>query len=218
MKFNLQSALQKEIHGAIFDMDGTLTDSMWAWNEMYHKMFDYLGLPFDNEFLMKTNHLPFAKRIQTVCQQYNTDIPFEELYKLTKGWIDYYYEKVFVVKSELKRVVQSLFENNVKLAVATASDPSSCKLFLKTNNLDKYFDCIVGLNEVSRPKSSPDIYLLAAEKLGVQPNNCLVFEDALVALKSANVGGFVTVGVSDKSNEKDRNEIIRQAHYNIGFE
>lgn len=205
------------IKGAIFDMDGTLTDSMGRWSEIYAMLIDYLKIELPQGFAMKVNHIPMRKRVGEILKLLSLDFCEEEVYSF---WIEKtveYYNKDFKTKPYMLEALKTLKEQNVVMAIATASDIRCAEAFIKSNNLTEYINIITGLEEVSRPKSFPDIYLKAAERLGVDPSNCMVFEDALTAIEAAKVGGFLVCGVQDDSSRCDEEQIKKISNFIMGF-
>lgn len=205
------------IKGAIFDMDGTLTDSMGRWSEIYAMLIDYLKIELPQGFTMKVNHIPMRKRVGEILKLLSLDFCEEEVYSF---WIEKtveYYNKDFKTKPYMLEALKTLKEQNVVMAIATASDIRCAEAFIKSNNLTEYINIITGLEEVSRPKSFPDIYLKAAERLGVDPSNCMVFEDALTAIEAAKVGGFLVCGVQDDSSRCDEEQIKKISNFIMGF-
>lgn len=205
------------IKGAIFDMDGTLTDSMGRWSEIYAMLIDYLKIELPQGFTMKVNHIPMRKRVGEILKLLSLDFCEEEVYSF---WIEKtveYYNKDFKTKPYMLEALKTLKEQNVVMAIATASDIRCAEAFIKSNNLTEYINIITGLEEVSRPKSFPDIYLKAAERLGVDPSECMVFEDALTAIEAAKVGGFLVCGVQDDSSGCDEEQIKKISNFIMGF-
>lgn len=205
------------IKGAIFDMDGTLTDSMGRWSEIYAMLIDYLKIELPQGFTMKVNHIPMRKRVGEILKLLSLDFCEEEVYSF---WIEKtveYYNKDFKTKPYMLEALKTLKEQNVVMAIATASDIRCAEAFIKSNNLTEYISIITGLEEVSRPKSFPDIYLKAAERLGVDPSECMVFEDALTAIEAAKVGGFLVCGVQDDSSGCDEEQIKKISNFIMGF-
>ena len=205
------------IKGAIFDMDGTLTDSMGRWSEIYAMLIDYLKIELPQGFTMKVNHIPMRKRVGEILKLLSLDFCEEEVYSF---WIEKtveYYNKDFKTKPYMLEALKTLKEQNVVMAIATASDIRCAEAFIKSNNLTEYINIITGLEEVSRPKSFPDIYLKAAERLGVDPSKCMVFEDALTAIEAAKVGGFLVCGVQDDSSRCDEEQIKKISNFIMGF-
>lgn len=205
------------IKGAIFDMDGTLTDSMGRWSEIYAMLIDYLKIELPQGFTMKVNHIPMRKRVGEILKLLSLDFCEEEVYSF---WIEKtveYYNKDFKTKPYMLEALKTLKEQNVVMAIATASDIRCAEAFIKSNNLTEYISIITGLEEVSRPKSFPDIYLKAAERLGIEPSNCMVFEDALTAIEAAKAGGFKVCGVQDDISRCDEEQIKKISNFIMGF-
>lgn len=207
-----------KIRGAVFDMDGTLTDSMGGWNDIYAELTSYLNVRLPQGFMMKVNHIPMRERVKVIINEFHLNADENEVYEYWVKRAAWYYEKVFTVKPYMLETLQTLKSFNIKMAIATASDSACAKAFIKSNNLAEYIRSVTGLNEVSRPKSFPDIYLKAAEKLGVQPFECIVFEDALTAIKAAKSGNFKVCGVQDDCSAKDEEEIKNYSDLVLGFE
>lgn len=206
------------IKAAVFDMDGTLTDSMSAWTGLYEILFDRLGLKTPSDFLMKVNHLPMQRRMDVIVELYSVDIDPVAVYEWWYEQIYDYYLNVFKVKPYTLDALNALKKAGVRMAVATASDKRLVDAFVRGNSLDGYFAAATDLTEVSRPKSSPDIYLKSARKLGVTPDECLVFEDTLIPIKAAKSGGFRVCGVRDDCSASDADEIIRLSDMTLGFD
>ena len=205
------------IKGAIFDIDGTLTDSMGRWSEIYAMLIDYLKIELPQGFTMKVNHIPMRKRVGEILKLLSLDFCEEEVYSF---WIEKtveYYNKHFKTKPYMLEALKTLKEQNVVMAIATASDIRCAEAFIKSNNLTGYISIITGLEEVSRPKNYPDIYLKAAKRLSVDPSECIVFEDALTAIKAAKSGGFLVCGVQDDSSRCDEEQIKKISNFIMGF-
>lgn len=205
------------IKGAVFDMDGTLTDSMKRWTEIYSALTEHIGIELPDGFMMKVNHIPMSGRVKEIKKQFSLDVDENEAYSF---WVEKavgYYEKVFKIKPYMLETLKKLKASGVKCAIATASDKLCAEAFIKSNELNGYISSVTGLDEVSRPKSFPDVYLKAAEKIGVKPNECIVFEDALTAIKAAKYGGFKVCGVQDDCSKNDEEQIKSLSDFTLGF-
>lgn len=190
----------------IFDLDGTLLDSMGAW--------DTVGLEYLN--LKAIDHLPpdilellrpmsafdaaqyfideFGIRLsqQQICDEVNEII--EEKYK-------------FEIQPK-EGAPEFLSQNkDRKMCIATATDKHLVEFALKRLGLEEYFEFIITSSEVGCSKQKPDIFIRAAERLGLEAGDCVVFEDAPHAIKSAKLGGFHTVGVYDKCFESEQEAV-----------
>ena len=208
---------QKKVKGAIFDMDGTLTDSMAGWKDIYAALSVHLGVRLPDEFLMKYNHVSMRQCTEIVVNDLAPEADAKNIYEKWLSDAVKYYENKFKVKPYMLETVKALNALGIKCCIATASEKACAKAFVRSNNLEEYICGITSLDEVTRPKSFPDIYLKAAEKLGFEPNGCVVFEDALTAVKSAKSGGFWVCGVQDDCSAKDEAEIKSLSDIVLGF-
>ena len=197
----------KEIKGAIFDLDGTVLDSMGLWHKVDVTFFENRNMPVPEGYIQAISPLGTYKAAVYTKETYNIKESVEEIIEEWQGIAKKEYSEHVKLKSGVKELILSLQKKGVKLAVATASDPDMFSECLKKYGIFDSFQCIVTVNEVGQGKSSPQIYFRAAEKLGVKVNECAVFEDILVALETAKNAGFYCVGVYDSSSEKDVEKI-----------
>ena len=150
-----------KIKGAIFDMDGTLTDSMGRWGEIYAELAGYLKTELPQGFIMKVNHIPMRKRVREILNVLSLDFCEEEIYSFWVGKTVEYYNKDFKTKPYVLEALKTLKEQNVVMAIATASDIRCAEACIKSNNLTEYISIIIVLEKVRRQKSIPQIYLKA---------------------------------------------------------
>lgn len=206
------------VKGAIFDMDGTLTDSMEKWGEIYALLGKRLGAELPGEIIMKYNHYSMRGCAEKIIGDFCLNADVEAVYG---GWLGdavKYYENIFKIRPYMLETLKALNRAGVKCAIATASDGACARAFIAGNKLEEYILSVTSLDEVKRPKSYPDIYLKAAAKLNLNPDECIVFEDALIAVKSAKSGGFKVCGVRDVCSAGDEKGIKAYADFTLGFE
>lgn len=194
----------KDIKGAIFDMDGTLIDSLMLWDVLWEK--------FGEKFLQNEKFQPdegHDKAIRTMTLKdamnylysvYGIGNCAEDLFETANEvFIDFYSNKV-EVKEGVVELLESFYANGVKLCIASATDIRLLQIAVKHCHLEKYFPVIFSCAEIGKGKEEPDIYLKAIAYLGTAVEETCVFEDSLVALKTANKIGTKTVGIYDKFN------------------
>jgi HAD superfamily hydrolase (TIGR01509 family) len=119
------------------------------------------------------------------------------------------------LKKGVKEFLAYLKENGIKIAFATANTTELSEVCLKNNGIFDCFDTGAYLHETLTDKSDPDVYLLASERLGLSPSECIVFEDLLAGINGAVKGGFTVCGVFDKHSQKDTRYIKQIADYYI---
>lgn len=197
----------KNIEAAIFDMDGTLVDSMWIWNEIDKEYLGSHGIKVPPTLCTDIAHMNF----HDVALYFKTtfNLPYEQS-EIENHWNELAYEaysKKIKLKPGAKTFLKALKENNIKIALATSNNKLLLEACLKANGVYDYFDSITLTSEVSRGKDFPDVYLLSANKVGAKPENCVVFEDLLTAIKGAKQAGMKVIGVYDEFSKDQHSDI-----------
>lgn len=205
----------KNFKGAIFDLDGTLLDSMNIWHDVDVEFFKRRNLPLDSGYvdIIKNMHLP-AAAVYTK-KKYNLE---ESAEQIVDEWLQLCRE-AYLSNVDLKpgvyNYLQKLHDKGVRMAFATASEKIVCEQTLKNHGIYDFFTDFAYVSEINIGKTEPDIYLLACERIGLNPHECIVFEDIIEGIRSAKKANFITCGVYDKSSEQDTDEIRNIADYYI---
>lgn len=203
------------LKGAIFDLDGTLLDSMGVWEQIDIAFLGKRGLPVPSDYVAAITPMGFYTAAEYTIQRFQLADTPEQLMAEWNEMALYAYAHTIQCKSAVKEYLQHLQMQGIKMAVATASPEELCVPALQNNDLDHFFDAFTTLGEVSRGKGFPDIYWRTAEKLGLAPQECAVFEDISKGIQGAKSGGFITVGVYDVYSAYEQESIKSAAHYYI---
>lgn len=187
-----------KIKGAIFDLDGTLLNSMEYWGEVASEFLASRGLSTEDN----TNRR-FLERGMVIWYNWCVEnLGLNEEYDIAKKWIydtmEHKYETLVTLKDGAKELLQGLTDAGVKLCLATATDRSTVEKVLARLDIAKYFPKIFTCGEHGS-KREIGIYNTALDFLGTPKDETYVFEDAHYALKTAHDGGFKTVCVYDKN-------------------
>ena len=192
------------IQGAIFDLDGTLLDSMYIWDNIGEDYLKSQGIePRENlnETFKTMSLLQAAEYYQT---QYGLQKTTDEIMADVNGMIEHFYIDLVVTKPGVAAFLAELNRRGAKMCVATATDKYLVEAALKRNGILDYFSEIFTCTEVGAGKDSPKIFLQALSHLGTELSHTLVFEDALYAIETAKKAGFPVCGVEDKAEEANR--------------
>ncbi len=191
---------------AIFDLDGTLIDSMKVWDTIGEDFLARRGISMPDDVSRTVKDMTFLETAQYYKKRFLiSDMSAPEIFSVWKQMVYREYANNIPMKRGAVEYLQKLRANEVKLAIATATDNELVKAVLSRHGIFDVFDAIVTVDDVGKGKNYPDIFLLAAQKLAVKPDECLVFEDCLRALIGAKKAGMRVYIVFDESSafEKD---------------
>ncbi len=192
------------IKGAIFDIDGVLLDSMGIWDDLGARYLQSIGkIPEEglNKILFS---MSMEQGADYLNEHYSLNKQTDEIVKGLGRMLETFYFDEVPGKPGSKELLEYLKEQNIKMAAATSSPREHVEKALSRNGLIGFIDRIFTTGEVGVSKHSSDIYNLAADFLGTKPEETLVFEDSLYALKTAKNAGYVSIGVYDSKGESDQ--------------
>lgn len=205
----------KAIRGAIFDVDGTLLDSMYLWDRVGEDYLQGKGiapLP-DMEERVRTMSM---MQIAQYCQQaYGMTEPAQQIIDEINGMVLEKYRNEVQPKPGVKALLSMLREKGVALAVATASDRCLIEEALERTGLLPYFDVFLTCSEVGAGKDSPAIFYAACKAMGTRPEETVLFEDSLYSMKTAKKEGFLVAAVFDESAAGEKEEIQQLADWYV---
>ena len=197
----------KEFKGAIFDLDGTIIDSMDVWERIDIKFLEKRNITMPNDYIEKINSMSFEEVAKYTIERFNLNESVDSLIKEWNEMAIYEYSNNIKLKPNVKEYLDKLKENNIKIGLATSSAKELYEPVLKNNEVYDYFDTFTSVDDVKRDKNYPDIYLYTAKKLSLKPNECIGFEDILIGVNTLKKADFNAVGVYDKYSHKDIDKI-----------
>lgn len=190
-----------KIKAAIFDMDGTLVDSLMFWGDFARRINDrYLGrdgFVLDAELDAAIRTMLFADAMRLVRAFYDIPVSDADFLAFAEDGIADFYRHTVKPKAGVIAMLDHLRKNGVKLALASATDMKYIRIATECCGLSEYFPIILSCVDIGKGKDQPDIYLAAIDALGTQISETCVFEDSAVALETAHRVGLMTVGVYD---------------------
>ena len=199
----------------IFDLDGTLFDSMNVWEKVDTDFLQKRGIEVPPDYAKAINSMTFLETAAYTIERFNLNDSIESLMLEWNDMAAFSYAHNVQLKKGAKEYITMLYSKGKKLAIATSLSNELLELSLKNQGVYDLFNAICTTEEVRQGKSRPDVYLLAAKKLGIKPCDCLVFEDILPAVKSAKNAGFKVCAVYDKSSGADWEKIKSIADFAI---
>ncbi len=199
------------IKAIIFDMDGVIVDTKMLHFLAWEKFWGKKGIKHTFDDFMKN----FGKDNKVIFSEMYNGISEEEIEVLSREKESYYKE---FAKGKIKpspgavELIRNLRRNNYPIALATSSPRHAVEFVIGQIKLEKYFDAIVTSSEVKFGKPEPEIFLKAAEKLAVKPEECVVIEDSLHGIEAARRAGMkcIAVATTHKEEELKHADLIRK--------
>ena len=191
----------KNIKAVLFDLDGTLVDSMWIWKSVDEEYFEKKGLVLSSDeidsFQQELEGMGFTETAVFFKKRFGIEDSLEEI---KAAWISMATEKYcneVPLKDGVKEFLEYLKKQQIPSAICSSNSIELIKMVLKAHEIDNYFTKMITCCDVSASKPAPDVYLAAAKALNVSPENCLVFEDVPMGILAGKNAGMRVCAVDD---------------------
>jgi len=195
----------------IFDLDGVIVDTAKYHYKAWKKLTNDLGFDFTETQNERLKGVSRVRSLEILLEIGNVTLPDDEKVKIMQDKNEHYLQ--FITQMGQDEILEGMHEvllylkkNNIPFSLGSAS--KNARLILTQLNLINLFDAIVDGNDVSKAKPDPEVFLIAAKKLGAKPKDCIVIEDAIAGIKAANKAGMTSIGIGDK-------ETLKEADYNL---
>ncbi len=198
--------MRSRFKAIVFDMDGTLIDSMWAWRGIYREFIREHNLIMPEE-MRGTPEFPCGRAARMLLEQLDGmtyEETLEDMYKLVDG----HYRQDVEAKPGALAFVRHLKKAGYRVAVATATPLRYANNALRRLGFEGLFDLVVSREEIGLSKKEPEFFTRVAAQLQAQPGECVMFEDALYAMRSAKAAGFAVCAIEDYYAWREKDEIL----------
>ena len=187
---------------AIFDMDGTLVDSMIYWENLATEFLDSKSVQdISPDILERIKPMTMTESASLFIQEYGLPGTAESVAAEMNAMIDAHYRNNIPLKAGVQEYLEALHRRGVTMCVASATAEELMDACLTRLGVAHYFSFLLSCETVGAGKDRPDVYWEAARQLGAQAEDIAVFEDALYAAKTAKQAGFYTIAIRDDSNQ-----------------
>ena len=205
----------KNIKACIFDLDGTLVDSMWMWPEIDKEYLGRFGIEYDDNLKNEIDGISFHETAVYFKNKFGISDSIE---KICKDWEDMAYDKY---KNEVKekrgcqKFLEQLKSKGIKMGIATSNKRSMVDVVLESLGMKNFFEVITTSDEVKKGKPAPDVYLTTAKLLNVEPKHCLVFEDVVAGIIAGKSAGMRVCAIEDDFTKEVRQKKKELSDYYI---
>lgn len=199
------------IKGVIFDVDGTLFDSMGAWHDSGYNVLKSLGIDADKRIGDIFFSMTMDEVIDYIKENFSVNESRDFLKNGIHNQVEYAYRNEIELKPGVMRILDWVKDSKIPATIATSTDRFLIEIGLARLGIEDYFDEIYTATEVGKGKNYPDIFQLAMDKMGTKPEETWLFEDGLYSMITAKAYGMPVVGVYDKVSHDDQDAIKQVA-------
>lgn len=205
----------EKIKAVIFDLDGTLVDSMWMWHSIDVEFLQNYGYSCPDDLHRMIEGMSFTETAVYFQKRFQLPLGIQEIKEIwTRMCIDKYRCEV-PLKPGAGEFLEYLKKRGICCGIATSNGQEIVAAVLDSLKIRSYFQVVATSCEVKAGKPEPDIYLYVAEKLGVKPEDCLVFEDIPAGITAGKRAGMTVCGVEDEFSRPWKEEKLELADYYI---
>ena len=198
----------------IFDLDGTLIDSMGIWLQVDKEYLEKRNIPVPDDLF---EDVPEGNSFNEICLYFKDKFQLpDSIEEIGNEWIEMvaeHYKTNIKLNDGAEELIKYLYDQNVKIAIGTSNTKYLAETVLEANDVLQYFDSIVAGCEEIKGKPFPDIFLKAAEELGIDPKNCLVIEDTIYGVRAAHNGGMDAFAIFDDNDTHDIEKLKSEADF-----
>ncbi len=205
----------KDVKAVIFDLDGTLVDSMWMWRDIDIEYLGKYGIEFPEDLQSGIEGMSFSETAVYFKNRFQLSQSLEDI---KEEWNQMAWDKYLNAvpfKQGAVELLEVLKERGIKAGIATSNSRELVTLVIQKHNAEDYFQSIRTSCEVEKGKPSPDIYHLVADDLGVTSEECLVFEDVIQGIMAGKNAGMKVCAVYDTYSAEDTDKKKELADYYI---
>lgn len=208
----------ENIKAVIFDLDGTLVDSMWMWRDIDIEYLGRFGIPLPETLQKDISGMSFSETAVYFKETFGIPDSLEEIKRTWNEMAFYKYTHEVTLKPGALEFLKRLKQQGIRTGIATSNSKELVEAVVNSLHISGYLDEIHTSCEVAKGKPAPDIYLLVAECLNIKPENCLVFEDIPEGILAGKSAGMRVCAVEDEfslnmAEEKKKLADAYIAHY-----
>ena len=199
----------------IFDLDGSLVDSMWMWKAIDIEFLGVRNISLPENLQKNIEGMSFSETAVYFKETFRLKETLEEIKDIWNQMAYDKYTKEVFLKKGAKELLDYCKKKGILLGIATSNSRQLVESTIKALKLENYFSCIMTSCDVEKGKPAPDVYLAVAKQLKISPEKCLVFEDIVMGILAGKNAGMEVCAVEDEYSMYQKEEKIEIADYYI---
>ncbi|HYF82394.1 MAG TPA: HAD family phosphatase [Clostridia bacterium] len=200
--------MYEDIKAVIFDVDGTLIDSMWIWKQVDIEFLGKRGIPLPERLQSEIEGMSYSETAIYFKARFDLTDSLDEIKEEWRLMAEDYYKFHIKLKSGAKEFLKLLYDKGFTIGIATSNSRELVDNMLENHGIRQYFSIIRTSCEVNKGKPHPDVYLKVAEDMGLEPQHCLVFEDTVSGVMAAKSAGMKVFAMADEVSEESKDKLI----------
>ena len=196
------------IKAVIFDVDGTLVDSMWIWRQVDLEFLRRRGLELPDNLQQGIEGLSYTETAIYFKERFGLPEDIEDIKEEWRLMAEDFYKNKVKMKKGAAELIRLLHNRGIKLGIATSNSQELVRYMLDRHHIREFFHTVRTSCEVPRGKPYPDVYLKAAEDLEVLPAECLVFEDTLAGATAGVSAGMRVIAIEDEHSLYSKDKLL----------
>ncbi|MDF2872402.1 MAG: hypothetical protein K0R05_3977 [Anaerocolumna sp.] len=205
----------QQVKAVLFDLDGTLVDSMWLWEDIDREYLSRFDITLPEELQDMIQGMSFSETAVYFKERFLIPHSLEEIKAEWNEMAWKKYAEEVPLKEGVLSVLKELKNRGISMGIATSNSKELVELVIGKLGVSEYFKSIRTSCEVAKGKPSPDIYQLVAKDLEAEPAECLVFEDIIAGIMAGKSAGMKVCSVYDKKSEGDTKKKQELSDYYI---
>lgn len=201
------------IEAVIFDLDGSMVDSMWIWRAIDIEYLGRFNIALPEKLQADIEGMSFSETAAYFKERFALPDSLEQIKADWNRMAWHKYEQDVPLKKGVLALLDYCKVHNILLGIATSNSRELVETVVRAHHLESYFDCIMTACEVEKGKPAPDIYLAVAKALQVSPADCLVFEDIIPGIQAGLAAGMRVCAVYDQYSAYQDEEKRQLADY-----
>lgn len=192
-----------KVRAVIFDMDGVLVNTEDLYKEIEKELFARYNLTISHDEHLSYQGTSNVIMWEAIRKKHNLSTPLDELVDLTQEVVIAFFEQMetLPLMDDVVALLEKLHQKKIKMALASSSTIEVIEIVLRKTGISRFFDAIVDSSEAGAGKPDPSVFLLAMNKLNVQPSECFIIEDSVNGIKAANSAGVYCIAYNGPGSE-----------------